>query len=369
LSTPRITVGLPVYKGADLIAKCLDCLQRQSFGDFEAIISVDGGDTETAAACRPFLLDPRFRMVVQSERLDWVGNFNWLLQQDLREFFCYRQHDDTTAPEFFELLLQAADKEPHAAAVMSDCQHAGHTGASKGIEIAPSIEGECMGRMVQYIDRLSAAPVRGLIRRGALRQAGLVRSDEFRAPLEVFVWLAKLLRWGNFKRVAQPLYYRLNHPHSFTSEYFRSPQDRMQAVRTTLFTGLLEAAMPLCRTPAERLFFQQFILDQIVLSRPGNESNSSGKFIADCLERLRHEGNMHLLGEDPPTVFQKLQGRRDQIDLLERSRLRRVIYRIRKRSRIARLIYPKSPIQRVIYQIHHLLEILRDRMRWLLLPG
>ena len=43
------------------------------------------------------LVDPRFRMVVHPERLDWVGNFNWLLQQDLQEIFCYRQHDDTTA--------------------------------------------------------------------------------------------------------------------------------------------------------------------------------------------------------------------------------------------------------------------------------
>jgi glycosyltransferase involved in cell wall biosynthesis len=111
--------------GADLIAKCLDCLKRQTFGDFEAIISVDGGDAETAAACRPFLVDPRFRMVVHPERLDWVGNFNWLLQQDLQEFFCYRQQDDTTAPEFFEVLLEAADREPNAAAIYCDCQYSG----------------------------------------------------------------------------------------------------------------------------------------------------------------------------------------------------------------------------------------------------
>ena len=110
-------MGVPVYRGADLIANALDCLQQQTFGNFEAIISVDGNDGETAEACRPFLVDPRFRMVVHPERLDWVGNFNWLLQQDLKEFFCYRQHDDTTAPEFFEVLLRVADKEPHAAAI------------------------------------------------------------------------------------------------------------------------------------------------------------------------------------------------------------------------------------------------------------
>ena len=142
MSAPRITVGLPVYKGADLIAKTLNCLQRQTFSNFEAIISVDGGDAETAAACRPFLADPRFRMVVHPKRLDWVGNFNWLLQQDLREFFCYRQHDDTTAPEFFEVLLQAADKEPNAAAIYCDFQW---MGGHNEIEITPSIRGRTPG--------------------------------------------------------------------------------------------------------------------------------------------------------------------------------------------------------------------------------
>ena len=52
--------------------------------------------------------------------------------------------------------------------------------------------------------------------------------------------------------------------------------------------------MPLCRTPEERLFIQQFILDRIVLSYlywwPSNEPNSSEKIIAECLERLRSRG-------------------------------------------------------------------------------
>lgn len=368
--TPHITVGLPVYKGADLIPKCLDCLQRQTFRDFEVIISVDGGDSETAAACRPFLMDPRFRMVVHPERLDWVGNFNWLLQQDLQEFFCYRQHDDTTAPEFFEVLLQAANMEPNAAAVYCDCQY---SGGRDDIESAPSIEGESLHRMVRYIEHvpLSAAPVRGLIRRAAIRQAGLVRSDEFRAPFEVFVWLAKLLRWGNFRRVAKPLYYRLDHPRSFTNAYvISSPEDRKRAVLTTLLTGLLEAAVLLCRTPEERRFFQQLILDRIVVNYLiwcSNEPNSAEKIIDDCLERLRLEGNTHLLRkEELPPILQELK-RRPDIKVLKRSRMRRFIYRMHQRSRMGRAIYPRSRMRRVMYQLRYLFETSR-KIGSLLLP-
>ena len=298
LPTPRITVGLPVYKGKDLIAKALDCLQRQTFDNFEVIISVDGNDVQTATACEPFLADSRFRMIVHRERLDWVGNFNWLLQQNMHEFFCYRQHDDTTAPEFFDVLLKIADKEPNAAAIYCDCQHE-DDGKSKWIEIAPSIEGEPLDRMLQYIERIPAAPVRGLIRKAAIRQAGCVRSDEFRAPHQIYGWLAKVSRWGHFRRIAEPLYYRLDHAQSFTTEFLNSREDRMRAAWPTIFTGLLEAAMPLCRTPEQRLFFQQTILSRVVTNptfRPKNETYSSKQLIAECLERLRYEGNTHLLG-------------------------------------------------------------------------
>jgi glycosyltransferase involved in cell wall biosynthesis len=348
-------VGLPVYKGGDLIVRALGCLQQQMFDNFEAIISVDGNDAATAAACRPFLADPRFRMVVHPERLDWVGNFNWLLQQNLNEFFCYRQHDDTTAPEFFETLLQVADKEPSAVSVYCDCQW---TGGRNDIEVAPSIEGEPLDRMLQYIERLKGTPIRGLIRTTAIRQAGLIRFDELRATQQIHNWLPKLLREGIFKRVAKPLYYRLDHARSFTREYEAGTEERRRAEYTTLFTGLLDAAIPLCRTPEERLFFQQTIFERVVAVsnyRPGNDRSSTEKLISQCLERLTYEGNTDLLrDEEIPVLFRQLHSRLDEVRLRDHSPLRKGIYEIRQRARFARLIYPRSRIGRVSYRLRHL---------------
>ena len=162
------------------------------------------------------------------------------------------------------MLLQAADNEPRAAAVYCDCQW---TGGRNDIEVSPSIEGEPLARMLQYVEQIPATPVRGLIRTAAIRQAGLVRHDEFRALCEIMVWLAKVVRWGIFRRVPQPLYYRLDHPENYHKEWFGWPEARKRAAWTTMFTGLLEAAMPLCRTPQERLFLQQVILDRVVVSR------------------------------------------------------------------------------------------------------
>jgi hypothetical protein len=357
-------VGLPVYNGADLIANALDCLQQQTFGNFEAIISVDGDDQATAAACRPFLRDPRFRMIVHPNRLDWVGNFNWLLQQDLQEFFCYRQHDDTTAPEFFESLLHVADKDPYAAAIYSDCQYIGGD-----IEIFPSIEGEPLERVFQYVQRLSAVPVRGLIRRSAIQYAGLVRSDEFRAVLQIGGWLAKLLHWGSFKRVARPIYYRLYRADSLGNEYHFKSETWKQAAWPTMFTALLDAAMPICRTQEARLFMQQTIFDQIVAYphfHPNADPHSFDSIVAKCLERVRQEGNLRLLDVHELPAILHGQKRRVETMLFERTRIRRALYESRQVSRLGKLIYPQSWIKRSRYQIRHLTNRMRRLVRMLI---
>ena len=159
---------------------------------------------------------------------------------------------------------------------------------------------------------------------------------------------------------------------------------------TTLFTALLEAAMPLCRTPEERQFVQQFTLEQTInellnlpsfqrltheqivvgfLHRPSNECNSSGNFISECLERLKYEGNTHLLSvEELPPILRELQRRPDQ-KLIYRSLMRRVIYKICRRYRMARVIYPRSRMRRVTYQVRHLLEMLTSKIYRLSFPS
>ena len=363
MATPRITVGLPAYKGADLIGKALDCLQRQTYDNFEAIISIDGNDEETAAACRSFLSDTRFHMVVQPERLDWVGNFNWLLQQKLNEFFCYRQHDDTTAPEFFEVLLKLADEDKDAAAIYCDCQDE-YDGVPTHLEISDSIVGEPVDRLLQYFDRYSAVPLRGLIRSAAIRQAGLVRADEFRAPHQVYGWLAKLLRWGNFRRLPEPLYYKLDHPQTFTRQFFNDTRDRHRAAWPTIFTGALEAAMPLCHTPQARLVVQQALLYRIVgfpRLRPHDETTSSTELIAECMARLKQEGNAHLLRDDElPAVLRGVSG---GANFVTPSPLRRGLYRIGEWARLPKILYPESRWQRLAQHGRQILRTLKRRLR------
>jgi hypothetical protein len=338
----RITVGVPVYKGVGQVGKALASLQQQTFRDFEVVISVDGADEESAAECRPFLADDRFRMVVHRERLDWFGNVNWLLSQPIGDFFCYRQHDDTTTPDFFEVLLRAAEARPDAAGIYADCQW---VGGRSDLETAPSIEGSTLHRMRQYIDQLQPVAVRGILRREAVQQAGPVRSNEFRGLSEVFVWLAKVLRWGSFIRVPEPLYLRLDHEGNYHKQWHDWPDERKRASWSTMFTGMLEATMPVCETFEERVFFQQYILDRIAVVRDGqpylympSTPHQSGVMMLECLMRLKTEGNEFLFG-DLPYREQAEENRRlrqehaalaVELEILQRSRALKLARRVRK---------------------------------------
>jgi hypothetical protein len=180
--------------------------------------------------------------------------------------------------------------------------------------------------------------------------------------LQIGGWLAKLLHWGGFMRVGKPIYYRLYRPDSLGNEYHFKHEIWKQTAWPTMFTALLDATMPLCDTPEARLFMQQVIFDQIVAYphfHPNTDLNSSDTIIAKCVERVRHEGNSHLLDvEELPAV---LQGQRHRVEtiLYKRSRVRRAIYKSCQLYRLGKIIYPESRLRRAFFQIRHSADMLR----------
>jgi hypothetical protein len=162
------------------------------------------------------------------------------------------------------------------------------------------------------------------------------------------------------------LYYRLDHPGSYTRKHFFD--GGAQAAWTTLFTGVLAAAMRVCRTPEERLFFQQTVLDRMIayplFFRENNEGVFSEQLVGECLERLRYEGNTHLLNvKEFPSILHELQNRVDEITSNDRSRFGRVISQSRQRYQFAQVAYRRSPIRRITYQLRHLVELLTKLAR------
>lgn len=216
---PRITVCVPVYQGARFVADTLAAIRRQTIADIRVLVAIDRGTDGSVDACRPFLADPRFTILVHHDRQGWIGNANALMARVETEFFCILPHDDLIEPDYLEALLDCLDRHP--AAVAAYCDLEGFEGASYSLQQS-ELGG---GRFERLRDALAfhfnAVAYRGLIRRsglgGGLPLSGN-RCGDFAADT---VWMLRLAGLGELRRVPRTLYRKRIHPLAETQRWYR----------------------------------------------------------------------------------------------------------------------------------------------------
>jgi len=105
---PQLSIGLPVYNGADYLEQSLESLLGQSFGDFEAIISDNASTDGTESICRDFAAgDSRIRYVRQRQNMGAAWNFNSVVKMASAPYFKWVSHDDVMLPRFLEVCMDA----------------------------------------------------------------------------------------------------------------------------------------------------------------------------------------------------------------------------------------------------------------------
>ena len=110
---PKVTIGLPVYNGAEFLAKALDSLLAQTFGDFELIISDNASDDDTGQIGRRYALrDPRVRYYLNAQNIGAAPNFNRTVELSRGEFFMWAAHDDLWDPSYLENCVAALENDP-----------------------------------------------------------------------------------------------------------------------------------------------------------------------------------------------------------------------------------------------------------------
>ena len=263
--TAVVTVGVPVYRSERFVAETLRSLQAQTFADFTALLSLDGPQQAAEEACRPFLDDPRFRMVVQPQRLGWVANANWLMELVTTPFFCLLPHDDLIDPRYLETLLEHARRTPRAAVVYCDIQGFGHSDVQFE---QPSVRGDPVARQLTLLrDHLYAVAWRGLTRAEALRVAGGIpenRVDNFAADA---AWMPAAARWGELHRVPLPLYRKRFHDANEHETWNRWPLAKRAQGWAAHCAAMFDQALRVRATTAERRALWLAVLGRLVSHR------------------------------------------------------------------------------------------------------
>ena len=118
---PKVSIGLPVYNGAESLGQVIECLINQTFTDFELIISDNASTDDTAAICRKYSeLDKRISYVRQTVNIGAVANFNFVLEQASGELFMWAAADDAWDASFISTLVTSMEDNPDAAVSFSN---------------------------------------------------------------------------------------------------------------------------------------------------------------------------------------------------------------------------------------------------------
>jgi GT2 family glycosyltransferase len=241
---PTILVCVPVWRAKDFVAETLESVLRQREVRLKVLISIDGADAESEAACRPFLADPRVRMVVRTTRLGWAGNARRVFAEavlDGAEYTCLQPSDDLLAEEYLAALLAEAERDPQVAVTYCDIQSFGSLDHRMTQE---SVTGSPLDREVLLLRRHFAAVAwRGLTRVSALRRLPALRGNRFDDFAEDTVWMALLARAGNLVRVPHSLYRKRYHEANTHLAWFSWPQERKLAAWVQHCCDMLEHAL------------------------------------------------------------------------------------------------------------------------------
>ena len=119
-SAPRVSIGLPVYNGADYLEAALDSIQAQTFGNFEVIICDNGSTDATESICRRYAEgDERVRYHRNERNLGAAKNYNCTLKLARAPYFRWACHDDRLAPRCLEACVEVLDTHPRVVCAYS----------------------------------------------------------------------------------------------------------------------------------------------------------------------------------------------------------------------------------------------------------
>jgi glycosyltransferase involved in cell wall biosynthesis len=196
---PRVSIIIPSYNTARLIAACLDSIFAQTFQDFEAIVINDGSpDTaELEQVLQPYLNRNPDRMVyIQQVNKRAAGARNTAIARARGEFLAFLDSDDTWLPNHLESQMKQFEADPALGLAYANAVLVGDpTRQIEFMEKCPSA-GEA-GFEALVVERCQITVSTVVARKAAIVKAGgfdegLARCDDYDMWLRTAFYGAKI---------------------------------------------------------------------------------------------------------------------------------------------------------------------------------
>jgi glycosyltransferase involved in cell wall biosynthesis len=110
----RVTVAIPTYNRAAMLAESIDSVLAQTYGDFRLVVADNASTDETREVVAAYVDDRRVEYLRRPENLGLLGNFQDCLQRLTGEYSLILCDDDLLRPTFLEETVAALDAQPAA---------------------------------------------------------------------------------------------------------------------------------------------------------------------------------------------------------------------------------------------------------------
>lgn len=215
-----VSIGLPVYNGADFIDKAIDSLLAQTFTDFELIICDNASTDNTDQICRAYASkDSRIRYYRNPRNLGAPMNYNRTVKLAKGKYFKWAAADDVHAPEYLEKCVQVLDNDPSVVLCHSKMTRIDETGQITGtydhtMRIdSPRVE-ERFGDLISLMTNI-CFQIFGLMRKDVLLKTPL--HGDYRGADANF--LVEMSLHGRLYEVQEYLFSRRDHSKAYTRTF------------------------------------------------------------------------------------------------------------------------------------------------------
>jgi glycosyltransferase involved in cell wall biosynthesis len=111
-NTPKVTMGMPVFNGEVFLEAALASLVKQTFEDFELIITDNASTDRTEAICRDYASrDRRIRYVRNDVNVGFCLNQNNVIKMATGAYFLLTHHDDIRSVDYLEKTVPVLDAD------------------------------------------------------------------------------------------------------------------------------------------------------------------------------------------------------------------------------------------------------------------
>jgi glycosyltransferase involved in cell wall biosynthesis len=208
---------MPAYNAEAWLASALESLQKQTFDDFELIVSDNASTDGTVQIAQAFAKnDSRIRVLRHDRNVGANGNYRAVLMAANADLFKWAAVNDLCAPRFLELCVDALDKDMDAVlayprTLLFEDSESDAVGYEHDFDLASNDRAERFEKLLAVM-RLNNA-MNGVVRRRVLLRA-LPLGNFRNADILLMCELALL---GRYVLVDEPLFYRRMSPEAATS--------------------------------------------------------------------------------------------------------------------------------------------------------